>query len=524
MECQGRLDRLRSTTARGAAVLVTTLACLAAPSACAGTSVSLLTVRADNGATPFKGDSPTLVTVSPNGDHYRDAVTVHYHLGEEALVRVGFSRHGGAARRAPATIWRVPAGDHVLRWTPPGRPAPAAYSLQLRAGTETATVVVHVQGIDAASGRAAYHPGDTARLAVCTDARRLTVDVLRITGAAPTTRRNDKVQGVPAGAAQRVRWPGHGDRPHALAVPLGHWASGLYFVRLRSGDGRVGYAPIVLRPHRLGTHRVAVVMPTYTWQAYNFYDRDGDGRGDTWYGGWRRHTTRMGRPYLNRGVPAHFSTYDLPFLRWAARRNLQADYLSDADLASIGSGDVLARLYDLLIFPGHHEYVTQPEYDTVRRYRDLGGNLMWLSANNFFWKIVRHGPILERVARWRTLGRPEAALIGAQYIGNDEGEHRAPMVLADTEAAAWVFAGTGLQPGESFGRFGIEIDGRAPSSPTTTEVVARVPNLYGNGRDAEMTYYELPTGAKVFAAGAFTLAGLADSHVGATVSTTSSPD
>jgi hypothetical protein len=42
-------------------------------------------------------------------------------------------------------------------------------------------------------------------------------------------------------------------------------------------------------------------------------------------------------------------------------------------------------------------------------------------------------------------------------------------------------------------------------------MIAPIPNVFGNGRDAEMTYYEmtyyeLPNGAKVFAAGAFTMA------------------
>ena len=392
---------------------------------------------------------------------------------------------------------------------------PAVYLLSVSTGTSTATIVVHVQGVDAAAGRAAYHPGDTAHLAVSSDARGLRVDVLAITGAAPTTRRNDKVQGTPLAPSFHVAWPGRGDRPHALAVPLGHWRSGVYFFRLRADDGRVGYAPFVLRPHRLGQSRVAVVMPTNTWQAYNFYDRDGDGHGDTWYAGWRRHTTRMGRPYLNRGVPAHFNIYDLPFLRWAARRDLQADFLSDADLASIGSGDQLARLYDFVVFPGHHEYVTESEYDVVQRFRDLGGNLAWLSANNFFWKVVRRGPLFERVAQWRRLGRPEASLIGVQYHGNDEGQRRAPMIVADPDAAPWFFAGTGLGRGDIFGMFGIEIDARAPSSPRGTTLLASAPGLFGEGQDAEMTYYERPNGARVFAAGAFTFAGLADSRVGA---------
>ena len=470
-----------------------------------------LVVWADNGGTPFLLDGPTVVTVSPNADGYRDAVVFHFRVTADSQVRFEIARHGAANRSIASE--NVAAGEHVFRWRPPVRPVPAAYLVQVTTGNASARIVVHVQGIDAAAGRAAYHPGDVARLAVNTDATGLRVDVLGITGAAPTTRRNDKVQGTPMGPSFHVVWPGHGDRPHALAVPLGRWPSGVYFVRLRADDGRVGYAPFVLRPHRLGQSRVAVVMPTNTWQAYNFYDRDGDGHGDTWYAGWRRRTMRMGRPYLSRGVPAHFNTYDFPFLRWAARRGLRADYLSDADLASIGSGDQLARLYDFVVFPGHHEYVTQSEYDVVHRFRDLGGNLAWLSANNFFWRVVRHGPLVERVAQWRRLGRPEASLIGIQYHGNDEGGRRAPMVVADP--VPWLFRGTGLGRGDTFGRFGIEIDARAESSPSGTTVLASAAGLFGGGIDAEMTYYELPNGAKVFAAGAFTLAGLADSQIAA---------
>ena len=48
------------------------------------------------------------------------------------------------------------------------------------------------------------------------------------------------------------------------------------------------------------------------------------------------------------------------------------------------------------MFPGHHEYVTTREYDVIERYRDLGGNLMFLSANNFFWRVVRHGQLVAK--------------------------------------------------------------------------------------------------------------------------------
>jgi hypothetical protein len=249
---------------------------------------------------------------------------------------------------------------------------------------------------------------------------------------------------------------------------------------------------------------VAVVMPTQTWQAYNFRDDDGDGRPDTWYAG-NGNVVHLFRPFLDRGVPYRFRHYDLPFLHWLARTGKRVDFLSDADLDRIGSARELARAYDLIVFPGHHEYVTTREYDTVEGYRNLGGNLMFLSANNFFWRVVRRGNTITRIERWRDLGRPEAAVIGDQYRGNDRGQHKGSWIVRDAAAAGWLFAGTGLTTGSHFGRGGIEIDATTPDSPPGVQVLAEIPHLYGKQFTAQMTYYETPAGAKVFAAGAFDL-------------------
>ena len=74
------------------------------------------------------------------------------------------------------------------------------------------------------------------------------------------------------------------------------------------------------------------------------------------------------------------------------------------------NGDTLAKLYDLVIFGGHTEYVTPREFDAIERFRDLGGNLMFLSANNFFWQVQRRGEILTRT---RQVARHRAAGVGA---------------------------------------------------------------------------------------------------------------
>ena len=185
-------------------------------------------------------------------------------------------------------------------------------------------------------------------------------------------------------------------------MPIGEWPSGLYFARLTAPGGLVAYAPFVLRPRRIGEHRIAVVLPTQTWQAYNFRDDNGDGRSDTWYAG-NGDTARLGRPFLDRGVPPHFRHYDLPFLHWIARTGKAVDVLSDADLGAVASGRALAAAYDLVVFPGHHEYVTSKEYDLVQQFRDAGGNLMFLFANDFFWRIALDGDVMTRTSPWRDL-------------------------------------------------------------------------------------------------------------------------
>jgi hypothetical protein len=112
-----------------------------------------------------------------------------------------------------------------------------------------------------------------------------------------------------------------------------------------------------------------------------------------------------------------------------------------------------------------------------------------------------------RIRQLRDLGRPEASLLGVQYRANDRGERRAPWLVRRAPAASWLFAGIQPKHGNELGTAGIEIDATAPATPAGTQVVAEVPDLFGPGFTAQMTYYETPAAARVFAAGAFSLAG-----------------
>jgi hypothetical protein len=495
------------------------------------TAPQLIGLSIDDGAAPFQGDDRLLTTISPNGDGFRDAANVRFTLRERATVTMEVTR----TVKAPHTIWgtKVPLlpGPHVITWTPATNINPRTYLVLLQAvdragntiqyGAPNAFVgryprapVVRVQGIDAGFSRPSYAPGQLAAIHVATDAPALTLRVFHSGPEQVVTYADNQMAGVEVDQTPvQIDWSRNQNRQRQITFRIPDVPSGLYYVQLSAADGRVGYAPFVVRPAQVGaTGRVLVVLPTNTWQAYNFQDVNGNGYGDTWYAGPPNNTVDLSRTYTARGQPPRFYRYDLPFLHWLYWSGKSAEFISDSDFA-LYTGDQLAQAYDLIVFEGHEEYVTAGEYGDVQRFRDLGGNLMFLSADNFYWKVRQRGQVLRKIGAWRDIGRPEAALIGDEYRANDDGQHQGLFVVQDSAAVPWLWDGTGLADGSAFGQFvggyGIEIDAMSPNSPPGTSVVAQIPDLYGPGITAQMTYYETPAGAKVFAAGTLDFGGSA---------------
>jgi hypothetical protein len=492
---------------------------------------ALLTGLSVASGAPFAGDDRLRTTVSPNGDGVRDAAVVRFRLARSATVTLEAVRTDTirVGRAAGETIWsrrwRLPVGVHALRWRPARSTAPRTYLLRVSArsgrrsivygsrgpGRRRLAPVVRVQGVDAGFTERSYAAGEAAELELSTDARGVRLQVYAYSTTMRSGDQDFKTSGEAMTPSVLVDWTGHRNAPSSVrVVRAGPWPSGLYFVRATATDGRVGYAPFILRPRRFGELKVAVVLSTNTWQAYNFHDDDGDGWGDSWYVSDSIHRVDLQRPYLDFGIPFRYRDWDLAFIAWLNRTGKQVEFLSDDDLERFRTGDDLAAAYDLVVFPGHAEYVTSHAYDVVERYRDRGGNLMFLSANNFFWRVRRDGHALVKDALWRDLGRPEAALVGVQYVGSDGGIRQAPYTVSGAAAAPWAFAGTGFEDGSIFGSYGIEIDARSPASPPGTLVLAQALGAVSPTRAGEMTYYETPAGAKVFAAGTLNFAASID--------------
>jgi len=477
---------------------------------------------------PFQGDNDRLTTISSNGDGLRESAKISLTLNERARVHFEVTR----TVSSPVTVHELTAnlrpGRHTFTWHPHWSVGARTYLVRLtatdgagnrrtygadnaREGRRLKSAVVRVLGVDAGFTRESYTAMSSARLPIETDATSLTLQTFRAGPEDTRTHSDTLMNGVAVSQPVTIPWIAR-HRRATLNFAIGPWPTGVYFVKLTAGDGRVGFAPFIVRPTVLGeSSRVAVVIPTNTWQAYNFRDRNGNGWGDTWYAKGAQSTAALGRMFIRRGVPPQWRKYDVDFVRWLHATGKQPDIITETELESIRTAEELIALYDLVIFPGHTEYVTRHEYDLIRNYRDLGGNLAFLSANNFFWEVRLEGRILRRTRLWREAGRPESALLGVQYRGNDDGRLQRPYIVRGASTAPWFFAGTGLGDGATFGQelggYGIEIDQTTSFTPPGTVVLAEIPDLFGPGLTAQMTYYETPQGAKVFAGGAIDFGG-----------------
>jgi hypothetical protein len=476
----------------------------------------LFDLRVTSG-TPYAGDRKLLATVSPNGDGLRDQAVVHFRLASPATVFMRVM----ICRKHPTTVLMTQtsfaAGRHALVWAPPPSTLPQTYRLLVTTGAPAPgcgdhrllawlppAPVVRVMGIDAGFTQSTYSPGTPAQIRIATDVPSFTLQFFQA-GPEKQPTLGLAMEGVPVSQPRQIDWSANRNAPATLAVQLGDWANGIYFARLTAPDGRNYYAPFIVRPTAYGGHRIAVVLHTFTWKAYDHYDANGDGWGDTWYAANDIRTVDLSRPYIQGGAPPSWRMYDVPFLHWLYTTGKQVDFISDEDLAKFTSAQELARDYDLIVFPFHEEYVTSHMYDLIAGYRDLGGNMMFLSSTNLLWKVTRHGNVITRIAEWRALGRPESQILGVQYRGNDEGRHRGYYQLTPDGMQAWQTAGVDNAALAKWPFIGIEYDMPTSVSPAGTDVLAQVdPHLPNPAIKGDMTYYE-EGGAKVFSSGALNL-------------------
>lgn len=302
--------------------------------------------------------------------------------------------------------------------------------------------------------------------------------------------------------------------------------SGAYLVRMddAGGDARdtvfvLGEAPGAPRAPMLA------VLPTATWQAYNQWG------GDSLYPGGRpvaaTHSDQgvevsEDRPYDGATGAGQLLLHEISAVRFLERFGEPVAYTGAATLAA--RPDVTAGRRAILDL-GHSEYWSQRQADALRRARDHGTSLVFLSSDTGAWRVRYAGHV---IVGWKDFAagaaRPDdrrttfsdglVGLVGSRYercitprIGRRSAQlwHYFPWHPDPRLRPRWLFRDTGLTATSTVVNIvGYEVDVAAPGHPrgeTTvggglTQCQRHLPS-----QPAATTLYQAPSGALVFATG-----------------------
>jgi hypothetical protein len=282
---------------------------------------------------------------------------------------------------------------------------------------------------------------------------------------------------------------------HRLSPVPAEWKSGVYLARFLYAPA-ITYVLFVVRPAAPANRRAKILcsLATHTYQAYNgwndacFYDDLPPG------------TKLAAKVSFDR--PCHlwkFILFDQNFVAWL-ERGFDADYCTSADLHA---DPTVLDGYNLFISVGHDEYWTGEMRDRVESFVDKGGNATFLTGNTCYWQVRLEDddrtlvcykdvdldgkknpeiPASRRTGKWYEppVSRPTSAMTGLNFRngGAITDKARPAVGFTVTRSGSWVFAGTALADGDTFGQedaiVGYECDAMDFDSPCEFITLATV--------------------------------------------------
>lgn len=398
--------------------------------------------------------------------------------------------------------------------------------------------------IEGYANKTSVAPGESISFYVNTASASYTIDIYRLGwygGAGgrlhKTVNRTGVKQTIPTPNATtglvECRWKS----PYTLSIPTGTlaWTSGIYLAKLTTKEGKQSHIPFVVRDDNRFVPYLVQASVT-TWQAYNNWG------GKSLYefnstNNKRAYKVSFNRPYQSYGsgdLYNDWSGWELNTLRFLEREGYDVSYCTNID--NHANANLFARCRSFLSV-GHDEYWSMSQRNNVEYERNQGHHLAFLGANAAYWQVrfekgadgtanrtmvCYKDPTLDpyyakastrdlTTVKFREIesDRPEVELIGVQYFHYPV---NADMILTNTNH--WVFAGTGLSDGARLpGLVGYEADSVTDRSPIGTVVLADSPVETGYSQGySNMTIYQHPSGAWVFATGSMQWAWGLDSH------------
>lgn len=327
--------------------------------------------------------------------------------------------------------------------------------------------------IEGYTDQVSYRPGDEVRLHLSSDVPSVTVEVARLGAVREVVWRKDGVPGakhpIPNDASSHgCRWP----VAVTFRVPP-DWRSGYYAVRLLGPDGGAAkHEPyFVVRPREPGkAARILLQLSTNTYNAYTNW------AGYSLYAYHAKDKVQGRRVSFDRPQFSQFRQWEGPFVAWAEANGYALDFCANLDM---DARPELLDHYRLVLSVGHDEYWSMGMRDHLERFIGNGGNVAFFSGNTCCWQVrpedggralacwkqafgddpaYRSGDHRRLTSLWshHLVGRPENTLTGVGFLWG--GYHRSHGQLMDGPGSYtahrpdhWLFAGTGLKPGEPFG-------------------------------------------------------------------------
>ena len=301
--------------------------------------------------------------------------------------------------------------------------------------------------------------------------------------------------------------------------------SGVYAAQLESGDETEFIPFVVVAPRGAPSASTALLLPTFTYQAYanergvldpvleqvawqarvfqtpaerallarpdlgiSLYDRHFDGSACFYASRLRPSTVlRPSARYALSGAPRNLAA-DLYLVDWLETLAFDHDILTDEILHAEGAS--LLEGYRVLISGSHPEYWSWSMLEAVSSFLEAGGRLMYLGGNGFYWVTSVHPdcPHMIEVRRglgrrprwgqepgeghhsstgepsglWHDRGRPPHGLVGVGYTAEGRGGPAAGYTrLPDSFDERARFVFEGIGRDEVIGEFGLVESGVA---------------------------------------------------------------
>ncbi len=316
------------------------------------------------------------------------------------------------------------------------------------------------------------------------------------------------------------------------------FVQGDYLIKLEGPANRQSYVPLTIwDPASTATY--VIKNDVFTWQAWNYYG------GYDYYQGLgacpadvyplcsRSRVVSYDRPYAAEDGSGNFLSLEYPLVRWAEQHGLDVTYATDLTVQQ-DPGYLLE--HKVLLSLGHDECWSYGEREAAVKAYDQGMNIVFFAAS----PVLRHvrtqaspfGPGRELVDyrdsaadpldghgnpmevtgnEWSNppSSWPEYEFVGDTYSGFLEPGLHSGFTVSD--AAAWIFAGTGLRNREVIpGVVASDTDqfDAADGQPANDQIFGHSPVAVTEGQHnttpwfSDMTYYtNATTGAGVLDTG-----------------------